>query len=161
MWVSCATAYTASGTFAVDASLEPTNMVGCWPVGTWTISLSSATTASDAPMCSGSHAPQLLANYVVKATATADPMTGDPDISYTYVPQANDPNVHFEGKAADGKGTVGSNSQTPLCEGIFGLYDSSGTKVWYLDPELDPDGMTLGGSAEYDLFSSDQWVGSD
>ena len=160
--IVCATVYTAGGTFAVDATMEPAGMVGCWPVGTWKITLSAAMTGSDGPMCSGGNSPQLLSSYTVQATATADPNTGDPDISWAYVPQSStDPNVNFTGKASDGKGTVGSSNQSPLCQGLFSLYDATGTKEWNLTPELDPDDMTLSGSAEYDLYGTDQWMGSD
>jgi hypothetical protein len=115
-------------------------------------------------MCSGSDAPDLLSMFVVKATAAADPQTGDPVISWAYMPQSSsDPNVDFVLKADDGKGSIGSGSsaQSPLCEGLFGLYDSTGTKIWNLTPELDPDDKTLSGSAEYVVNGSDQYVGSD
>jgi hypothetical protein len=128
--------------------------VGCWPAGTWTVKLTKATTGSADSCATDGHEPTPLAQYEIVATATADPTTGDPDIAWTYTPQSSsDPNVDFEGKATGGG--VG------LCNGAFGLYDATGTEVWNLTPELNTDDMTLSGTAEYDLYGSDQWVGSD
>ena len=147
----CGTAFTASGTFMINTALEPTGQVGCWPEGLWTIKVAKDTTVADS--CAGSNEPTPLAMYQVMVTAAQDPTTGDAVFSYAYVPAStSDPNVDFAGKATGG--AVG------ICDGAFLLYDTTGTKVWNLLPEINGDDMTLSGSADYTLYGSDQWSGS-
>ena len=46
-----------------------------------------------------------------------------------------------------------------LCEGEVNLFSADGKEVWILKPELYAD-LHLGGSGEYQLYNSDQWLGN-
>src|SRR5664279_3251496 len=151
--ILCSTYYSASGTFVPNAAdPPPANFSGCWPIGAWTFSLtlSTDTTAGGGiDTCStGGHEPTTLAKYQFTGTTTLD-QAGDPVEHFTYKAQSNDPNVHTTIKVTEGG--------TGICQGGMSLFDTTGTKVWTLSPELNVDN-SITGSAEYDLYGSDQWL---
>jgi len=152
--ILCSTFYAASGTFVPNASDKPpSGFTGCWPIGAWTFSLTlNADTSTgggiDTCMTTGNE-PTPLAKYQFTGTTTLD-MNGDPLEHFAYMPQPSDPNVNTTIKVTEGG--------TGVCEGGLSLYDSTGTKVWTLSPELNADN-SITGSAEYDLYGSNQWTG--
>lgn len=154
--IICSTFYSSAGTFVPNtADPPPANFTGCWPIGNWTFSLTLSTDAangggSDTCATSG-HEPTALAMYQFTGTTSLDD-EGDTEEDFTYTPQPGDPNVNTTIKVTEG----GSG----LCEGNLALYDSTGTKVWSLSPELNADN-SITGNAEFDLYGTDQWGGSD
>ena len=153
--ILCSTFYKATGTFVPDTSNPPpAGFTGCWPVGAWKFSLAINTDASSgggADTCAAaSKEPTPLSMYQFTGTTMPD-ADGDPAQHFTYVAQASDPNVNSTIKVTEG----GSG----ICQGSLALYDSTGTKVWSLQPELNADNSVTG-SAEYDLFGTDQWGGN-
>ena len=153
--ILCSTFYSSSGSFIPNAAdPPPANFTGCWPIGAWTFSLTlntDANTGGGMDSCSTTgHEPTPLAMYQFTGSTTLD-QDGDPVENFAYTPQASDPNVNTAIKVTEGG--------TGVCEGNVSLYDATGTKVWTLSPELNADNSVTG-SAEYDLYGSDQWGGS-
>jgi hypothetical protein len=154
--IVCSTFYSSSGTFVPNtADPPPANFTGCWPIGAWTFSL---TVSTDTTMGGGvdtcataGKEPTALTKYQFTGTTSMD-ANGDPIENFSYTPQSGDPNVNSTIKVTEG----GSG----LCEGDVELYDSTGTKVWSLNPELNADNSVTG-KAEFDLYGADQWGGSD
>jgi hypothetical protein len=91
-----------------------------------------------------SAAPQPLQQYQMKGIVTQD-QNGDPLPDMTYV---TDPNAKVIAKYSEG----GSG----LCEGELDLYNTDGTKVWLLKPELNADN-SITGDGEYGEFTTDQF----
>lgn len=152
--ITCSAFYSSSGTFVPNAAdPPPANFTGCWPIGAWTFSLtlnSDEASGGGVDTCaSAGHEPTTLAKYQFTGTTTLN-QDGDPVEHFTYQAQSNDPNVHSTIKVTEGG--------TGVCQGSMGLYDTTGTKVWTLSPELNADNSVTG-SAEYDLYGSDQWGG--
>ena len=152
--ITCSTYYSTSGTFVPNAGdPPPASFSGCWPIGAWTFTLAPNTdpaTGGGVDSCStAGHAPTALAKYQFTGTTTLD-QSGDPVEHFTYTPQSNDPNVHQSIKVTQGG--------TGICAGSLSLFDSTGTKVWPLSPELNLDN-SINGSAEFDLYGSNQWGG--
>jgi hypothetical protein len=152
--ITCSTFYSSAGTFVPNtADPPPTGFSGCWPIGQWTFSLTKDINESNgggSDTCAGSNEPTPLAQYQFTGTTMNDTQ-GDPEEIFTYNPQTNDPNVNNTIKVTEG----GSG----LCQGSVTLYDSTGTKVWSLSPELNANN-SITGNAEYDLYTTDQWGGS-
>jgi hypothetical protein len=153
--IICSTFYAASGTFVPNtADPPPDGFNGCWPIGTWTFALTVSTDASmgggiDSCASSG-HALTPLAQYSFTGTTSLD-TDGDPVEHFTYNPQSGDPTLNYTAKVTEGGSGV--------CEGTVALYDSTGTKVLTLTPELNADN-SITGNAEFDLWPTDQWSGS-
>ena len=153
--ILCSTFFASSGTFAPDtANPPPTGFTGCWPVGSWQFSLtvSTDTTSGGGPdTCAKTgHAQTPLAMYQFTGTTTLN-QDGDPVQQFSYTRQPGDPNVNTTIKVTeDGSG---------VCQGNLSLYDTTGTKVWILQPELNADN-SITGNAEFDLYGTDQWGGS-
>jgi hypothetical protein len=134
----CGATVTTAGSFAPDAANPaPTGYEGCWPVGMWTFTVTVA-------MNDCSAAPQPLQQYQMKGIVTQD-QNGDPLPDMTYV---TDPNAKVIAKYSEG----GSG----LCEGELDLYNTDGTKVWLLKPELNADN-SITGDGEYGEFTTDQF----
>jgi hypothetical protein len=152
--IICSTFYSSAGTFAPNTGdPPPTGFSGCWPIGVWTFSLTMvAPSAGSGSACAGSNVPTPLTQYEFTGTTTTD-QDGDPEEVFTYNPQPDDPNVNNTIKVTEG----GSG----LCQGDVSLYDTTGTKVWTLSPELNADNSITGTGTEYDLYGTDQWGGSD
>ena len=154
--IICSTFYSSSGTFVPNAAdPPPANFTGCWPIGAWTFSLTVNTdtmTGGNVDTCAtAGKEPTPLSKYQFTGATSMD-ANGDPVEDFSYTPQSPDPNVHSTIKVTEG----GSG----LCEGDVELYDSTGMKVWSLNPELNADNSVTGG-AEFDLYGADQWSGSD
>ena len=134
----CGAVLATSGSFTPDAANPPpTDYEGCWPVGMWTF-----TVAVSMNTCSASPAP--LAQYQMKGIVMPD-QNGDPLPEMTYVTA---PGPRVIAKYSEG----GSG----LCEGELDLYNTDGTKVWLLKPELNADN-TITGDGEYGEFTTDQF----
>lgn len=152
--ITCTTFYSVTGTFVPNtADPPPSGFEGCWPIGQWTFSLTVSTDESmgGGPDTCGpqNHEPQPLAMYQFTGSTVLN-SDGDPEEQFTYNPQPGDPNVNFTAKVTQGG--------TGLCEGGLKLYDSTGTQVWTLSPELNADN-TITGAAEFDSYTEDQWTG--
>ncbi|MEO8846052.1 MAG: hypothetical protein ABI591_12375 [Kofleriaceae bacterium] len=152
--ITCSTFYASTGTFVPNAGdPPPANFTGCWPIGAWTFTLAPNTDPASGggiDSCStNGHEPTTLAKYQFTGSTTLD-ANGDPVEHFTYTPQSNDPNVHTTIKVTEGG--------TGVCAGGMSLFDTTGTKVWTLSPELNADN-SITGSAEFDLYGSDQWGG--
>jgi hypothetical protein len=151
--ITCSTFYATSGTFVPNtANPPPTNFNGCWPIGAWTFSLTKNAdpNSGGGPDTCTDHEPTPLAKYQFTGSTTLD-QNGDPVQNFMYTPQTSDPNVHTTIKVTEGG--------TGICEGGLSLYDATGMKVWTLSPELNAD-HSITGSAEFDLYGSDQWGGT-
>ena len=153
--ITCSTFYAATGTFVPNTSdPPPSGFTGCWPIGTWTFSLTVSTDTTmgggiDSCAASGKE-PTPLAQYRFTGTTTTD-ADGDPVEHFTYNPQSTDPTVNYTAKVTEG----GSG----ICAGNLTLYDATGEQVWSMSPELNTDN-SITGNAEFDLFPTDQWSGS-
>jgi hypothetical protein len=148
----CQTFFTLTGTFGPPSAPNP-NVDGCWPIGPWTMMLAKDTSMPDT--CAGSgDEPTPLSMYVFDGIEGTD-SNGDPTEGFMYVPDgSSDPNVNSNAKVTEGG---------PGCLGAFNLYDVTGTHVWQLNPDMSDIGsgsQVLTGSAEFDLYGSDQWLGS-
>jgi hypothetical protein len=153
--ITCSTFFSAKGTFVPDtANPPPTGFTGCWPVGAWSFTLTvntDTTSGGGVDTCAtAGMEPTPLAKYQFTGTTSLD-QDGDPQQSFKYNAQPSDPNVHTTIKVTEG----GSG----ICQGSLSLYDSTGTKVWTLQPEQNADNSITGG-AEFDLYTTDQWGGS-
>lgn len=151
--IQCSTSYAASGTFAPNtADQPPSGFEGCWPIGTWTFSLTVNTdpnSGGDVDTCAASHPQTPLAQYSFTGTTTVN-SDGDKEEHFTYNPGAGDQTANYTAKVTEGG--------TGICAGSLKLYDASGTQVWTLSPELNQDNSITGG-AEFDLYTDDQWIG--
>jgi hypothetical protein len=150
--ILCSTFYSSTGTFVPNtAEPPPANFTGCWPIGAWTFSLTintnTATGGGTDTCATAGKEPTPLTKYQFTGSTGSDAM-GDPTEVFSYTPQSSDPNIHTTIKVTEGGSGV--------CEGNLSLYDTTGTKVWSLSPELNADNSITGG-AEYDLFMTDQW----
>jgi hypothetical protein len=133
----CSAPLTITGTFAVGDP-QPAEVSGCWPIGTWTFS-----------MTVGEHdcgaAPTPLAEYQIKVER--DLTAEDPDFTwnYTYVTDPGDTTAHI-GVTSGGGG---------LCEAELLVYANSGKTVWNLHPALQAGG-TINGIGDYEEHSLNQ-----
>ena len=139
----CTTELGVSGSF-VQSKAPPvhedgTPYTGCWPIGTWTFSATVGTGDCQA-------APALLPQYQFKVEEMFD-ADGIPYQVNTYM---TDPSVRNRVKVSQGG--------DGLCEGELNLFSADGKEVWIIKPELYAD-KHLGGSGEYQLYKSDQWLG--
>jgi hypothetical protein len=152
--ITCSTFYATTGTFVPNTGdPPPTNFSGCWPIGAWTFTLAINTDTSSGggvDSCStGGHEPTTLAKYQFTGSTTLD-ADNDPLEHFAYTPQSSDPNIHTTIKVTEGG--------TGVCQGSLSLYDTTGEKVWTLQPELNADN-SITGDGEFDLYGSDQWGG--
>lgn len=143
----CTVNLTTTGTF-VQSEAPPANpedgtpYTGCWPIGTWTFTAS----LGDGDCTTQ---PSLLPQYQFKGEQMLDPDEGNYYQVFTYM---TDPSARNRVKVSQGG--------DGLCEGELDLFSADGKEVWILKPELYADGH-LGGNGEYQLYDSDQWIGSD
>jgi len=139
----CTTNLTITGNF-VQSKAPPvhedgTPYTGCWPIGTWTFTAAIADGNCE-------KAPALLSQYQFKV----DEMFDADGIPYQVNTYMTDPASRHRVKVSQGG--------DGLCEGELNLFSADGKEVWVLKPELYAD-LHLGGSGEYDLHGSDQWLG--
>ncbi|HEY5949454.1 MAG TPA: hypothetical protein VIV40_28360 [Kofleriaceae bacterium] len=141
----CTTELAVTGSF-VQSKAPPvhedgTPYTGCWPIGTWTFTASTG-------MGDCTTQPTLLAQYQFKV----DEMLDADGLPYQVNTYMTDPAARNRVKVSQGG--------DGLCEGELNLFSADGKEVWILKPELYADNH-LGGNGEYQLFKSDQWIGSD
>jgi hypothetical protein len=122
-----------SGTFELGAP-QPSDVFGCWPVGTWTL-----TATVESHNCPS--APVLESQYQFKVERDVDNVE-----HYTYL---NDPAYEkIRLKVTSGGGG--------LCEGGFEIYSEDGTTITNLKPNLNAD-MSINGQGDYDVYPENQW----
>ena len=134
--VLCMATFKVSGTY-VQSEAQPTEVTGCWPVGSWTFNATM-----DTNMCQT--APSVLPSYQFTVGETMDV-----DGNYDYTYQFNtDPTAHTIMKVSgDGGG---------LCQGGFEIFSPDGKQIWNMKPSLET-GNVLDGFGEYALYDADQW----
>jgi hypothetical protein len=141
----CTTQLKPMGTFvqayAAPAHEDGTPYTGCWPIGTWTFSVSVGEGDCQTK-------PTPLAQYQFKV----EEMTDADGNKYQVNTYMTDPSVRNRVKVSQGG--------DGLCEGEVNLFSTDGKEVWILKPELYAD-QHLGGDGEYALYGSDQWTGAD
>ena len=134
--IVCNTTYKLSGSF-VQTESQPSDAVGCWPVGTWTF-----TAAMDTNQCNP--APMILPQYQITVGETSD-VDGEYDWTYSFT---TDTTAHTLLKVSgDGGG---------ICQGGFEVFSNDGKQVWNMKPSLET-GNVLDGFGEYALYDTDQW----
>jgi|SRR5215510_1640904 len=134
--IICNATFKTNGTFTLGQA-QPADVSGCWPIGTWTFTVTLDTNQCQPP-------PTLLPSYSFQVDAVAD-VDGNLSYQYTYL---TDPTSHFRLKVSgDGGG---------LCQGSLELYSPDGKQYWNLKPSLET-GNVLDGFGEYALYDSDQW----
>lgn len=139
----CTMQMAVSGTFVESTPAPPhedgTPYTGCWPIGTWTFSVTPGQTD-----CSPAPAP--LGQYQFKVELKTD-SDGQYYQSNTYM---TDPSARHRVKVSQGG--------AGLCQGELNLFSADGKEVWIIKPSLYED-KHLGGDGEYSLHDSDQWIG--
>jgi hypothetical protein len=132
-----------TGSFSPSMAAPPnedgTPYEGCWPIGVWTFTAQRGTTDCDTQ-------PTLLSQYQFKVDQRTD-SDGNPYQVNTYMTDPSARNRIRVSQGGDG-----------LCEGELNLFSADGKEVWIIKPELYIDNH-LGGSGEYSLHKSDQWIG--
>jgi hypothetical protein len=159
----CTDAGTITGTFTAGTPVQPPDVSGCWPVGTWTftVALDPADdnvldiTGDDQPdrcgRVSGTNAAVFDASYsfVVNRTMTEDGW----DESYVLTGAVQDGERYkwndkllYRLKVSEGGGGD--------CEGGLELYSLDGKSYWNLKPSQL--GAVLSGVAEFALYEESQ-----
>jgi hypothetical protein len=135
--ILCNATFKLTGTYQ-QSMAQPSDILGCWPVGTWTFTASIDQNQCQPP-------PSLLPQYQFKVDATPS-VDGTYDWTTTYM---TDPNAHYRIKiSGDGGG---------ICQGGFELYSMDGKQLWNFKPSLET-GNVLDGFGEYALYDADQWT---
>jgi len=134
--ILCNATFKVTGTFQLGQA-QPTDIGGCWPVGTWTWTATMDTNQCQTP-------PAILPQYQFKVDVATDA-----DGNYNYTDSyLTDPNAHYKLKVSgDGGG---------LCQGGLEIFSADGKQVWNMKPSLEV-GNVLDGFGEYALYDSDQW----
>jgi len=139
----CTMDLATTGSFVQSKAAPPhedgTPYTGCWPIGTWTFSASVG-------MGDCQTKPTLLAQYQFKV----DEMLDADGIPYQVNTYMTDPTARARVKVSQGG--------DGLCEGELNLFSADGKEVTILKPELYIDNH-LGGSGEFQVYGSDQWLG--
>jgi hypothetical protein len=140
----CTMQLTVKGTFAESKPAPPnedgTPYTGCWPIGTWTFQALRGETDCEVP-------PMLLNQYQFMVEEKLD----TDGLAYQSSTYMTDPSARHRIKISQGG--------NGLCEGELDLFSTDGKQVWIIKPELYAD-LHLGGDGEYQLYNSDQWIGS-
>lgn len=139
----CTTELPITGTF-VESKPRPINedgttYTGCWPIGTWTFTATVGEGTCDTQ-------PALLPQYQFKV----DELFDADGIQYQVNTYMTDPSARHRVKVSQGG--------AGLCEGELDLFSADGKEVWIIKPALYED-LHLGGTGEYQLYGSDQWIG--
>lgn len=145
----CAWEFTLTGSFTASAPRPADNQDGCWPVGVWKFTATSAGAPTDGtPGCSPQPTP-LAGGYQFHGGLETDPNDpqGPPLETFTY---DTDPSVTNTVKVTEG----GSGS----CAGELDLFSTDGKQVWVFQPETDTTAATttISGQAEYGEFRTSQ-----
>jgi hypothetical protein len=129
----CSAVLGLTGAFEESAP-QPSDVFGCWPVGTWTF-----TARVEDNECTEDPALENEYRFLVERDEESVE-------TYTYLTDPAYERVRI--KVTSGGGG--------LCEGGLELYSEDGTKVLNLKPALHAD-KTITGFGEYDLYLRDQW----
>jgi hypothetical protein len=133
--ITCEAAVTLSGTMVAET--QPAEVIGCWPVGTWTFSPTLGTNTCPTP-------PPLLGTYAF--TGERDLTSAEPDFTWIFTVTApNDPTAHV-GVSSGGGG---------LCSAAMMVYSADGKTVTNLHPALGEGGV-LTGNGTYEVHTTDQ-----
>lgn len=133
--ITCEAAMTLSGTMVAET--QPAEIIGCWPVGTWTFSPTLGTNGCPTT-------PPLLSSY--SFTGVRDLASAEPDYTWIFTVTApDDPTAHVS--VTSGGGGV--------CSAAFMAYSADGKTVTNLHPALDEAGV-LTGQGTYEVHTKDQ-----
>ncbi len=134
--IICESTLTVSGTF-VESLAQPADLMGCWPIGTWTVTATVDRLGCDPQPAFGSE--DLALSWVYEVT---------------YDEEASSHNVQFVGDPADERVNLKiSTSGDSLCHGAMDHYALDGTVVGFR-PTLQLDG-TIEGIGTYTVYSDD------
>ncbi|MBP6629681.1 MAG: hypothetical protein KBG28_20320 [Kofleriaceae bacterium] len=136
--ITCSAELGITGTFAVGDP-RPAEIMGCWPIGTWTFTATVG--ASNCPA-----APPLASQYQFRGER--DLTSEDPDYTwvYTYLTDPTDTMVRVSVSSGGGG----------ECEGSIQLFSADGKTLTLLKPALQEDGVTLTGFGQYEIHTLDQ-----
>jgi hypothetical protein len=135
--ITCQSRVNVTGTVTRTADeAQPSDVFGCWPVGTWTF-----TTSLVSSTCPAS--PVLESQYSFQVMR--DPVEGDE--SYTYLNSPNNPDV-------DVKVTSGGGG---LCQGGVMIFSPDHKTLFNLKPTLQSDGVTLNGFGQVEVYETPQF----
>lgn len=129
----CTAMLSLSGSFQ-ESSPQPSDVFGCWPVGTWTFSAAIEDNACP-------ETPVLEQEYAFEVSRDEDG-----EETYQYLTDPTWERVLI--KVTSGGGG--------LCEGGVEIYSSDGLVVLNLKPALQAD-KSITGFGEYDLYGTPQW----
>jgi hypothetical protein len=130
--IVCDADLTVAGTFAASAP-QPVDVIGCWPVGTWTFTLAVTDNRCPTP-------PDLRTSYRIEVSQDADG-----NQRYTDLDDPNNP-------SPDLRVTSGGSG---LCEGSFRFYSADGKTVTNVTSNLHADNI-VDGHGEYEIRTEDQ-----
>ena len=131
--IQCEAVLDVKGSFTPGAP-QPSDVVHCWPDGTWTFS--AATVQNDCPA-----SPTLEAQYVVQVSHDAD---GNESVTYVNDPGSTHANVKITTHAENGG-----------CQGAFEFYSADGRQLANFKPDLQSDN-TLAGRGSFTVFKDPQ-----
>jgi len=134
--IVCSTQFTIAGSAVLET--KPAEIGGCWPVGTWTFTLTQT-----ANSCAT--APTPLAQYQMKVERDLAAPEPDHTYNYTFLTDPTDMTVEL-GTTSGGGG---------LCEGEILIFADGGNTVWNLHPALQADN-TLNGLGDYEQHTTNQ-----
>lgn len=138
--IVCNATFTTTGTWTAATPTRPTEITGCWPVGTWTF-----TAKVDANECD--KAPGVLPSYSFKVDRAVDP---DPTKDEGYVESYT-----WLGSNELKLRKLSVSEIASGCEAGVELFSADGTQFWNMRPLLAPNG-TMSGFGEYALYDSNQ-----
>jgi hypothetical protein len=116
------------------AARRPSDVVGCWPVGTWTFSATVQSTDCASP-------PALEREYAFSVARDSEQIE-----SYRFL---NDP-------ARDGVKLKVTSGGSGLCEGGLMIWSADRKTLFNLKPTLNADG-TVAGNGEIELYATPQF----
>ena len=134
--IICSTQFAVTGSAVLET--KPAEIGGCWPVGTWTFTLTQTGNSC-------ATAPTPLAQYQMKVERDLAAPEPDHTYNYTFLTDPTDMTVQL-GSSSGGGG---------LCEGEILIYADAGKSVWNLHPALQADN-TLTGLGDYEQHTTDQ-----
>lgn len=130
--ITCEARVTLAGTF-VRAAAQPTDVIGCWPVGHWEFS----------PVLEDSD----CATDVALEQKYSFDVSRDADENYNYTVNTDPTGKHRVKVTSGGSG---------LCEGGLEIFSQDGLSVLNLKPQLAADG-TISGFGEFTTYTANQW----
>jgi hypothetical protein len=131
--IVCEAQVAIAGNFKAGAA-RPSDVFGCWPVGTWTFSATVQSTDCASP-------PALERQYAFAVARDADQVE-----TYRFL---NDP-------ARDGVRLKVTSGGSGLCEGGLMIWSADRKTLFNLKPTLNADG-TVAGNGEIELYSTPQF----